>query len=83
MSKDWLELTEEQRLWTVRNDNLNIADRPEDITCPWCSQKQSLEYDDVSYKDDAHNDHVCYHCNKTFTIRTFAMIVTGKHTWSL
>lgn len=67
---DWLDLTQEQRLWTLSNDNLEIADSPEEITCPWCNEKQNFDYVDVSYEDDYHGDYECVECGKTFTVQT-------------
>lgn len=68
MSK-WLDLTEEQRLWTIRNDNLNIADSPDEITCPWCDETQGFEGEDVGYEDDRNTDHKCGDCDKNFTVQ--------------
>lgn len=69
---EWLDLTEEQRLWTIRNDNSHYANSPEDIECPWCQTKQSLDYEDVSYDDDHTAEYECSNddCGKTFEVHT-------------
>lgn len=67
---DWLELTKEQRLWTIQNDNLDIADKPENIKCPWCNSLQGIEYEDANYTDDNYSEHTCESCDKTFEIQT-------------
>lgn len=71
MSK-WLELTKEQRLWTIRFDNSHYANTPEEIQCPWCSTKQQLDFEDVSYEDDDITTYECSYsdCGKKFDVHT-------------
>lgn len=70
MSSEWLQLTNDQQLWTIRNDNSHYADTPDDIQCPWCSAKQSLEHEDVSYEDDNTSEYECQECGKMFDVHT-------------
>lgn len=67
----WLDLTDEQKTYVVRHDNINFAYRPEKITCPWCDEEQTyLEWEDVSYNDDDFDERECSNCDKKFTIQT-------------
>ena len=75
---DWLDLNQEQRLWTIRNDNGHYASSPDDVHCPWCRTKQLLDFEDVSYEDDHIMTTTCWvdSCGKEFDIHT-----SVNYTW--
>lgn len=75
---NYLDLTQEQRLWVVRNDNADYADSPETIKCPWCDTVQNLDYEDVSYDDDNTATLTCWYdvCGKEFDVHT-----SVSYTW--
>ena len=65
----FLDLTKEQRLWVIRNDNHHSTSDTTEITCPWCDTKQNFDYDYVTYEDDSHSEHKCFYCEKEFMVR--------------
>lgn len=68
----YLDLNQEQRLWTIRNDHGHYASTPDDIHCPWCDTVQQLDFEDVSYKDDDTATFTCWvdTCGKEFDVHT-------------
>jgi len=67
---NFLDLTEDERRRYHRLQNSYMTSDTQDIQCPWCNQKQGLEWDDVSYEDDANTERQCDYCGKTFDIHT-------------
>ena len=67
---NWLDLTKEQQLWIIRNDNSHSADTPEDITCPWCNAEQNFDFESVNYNDDHNEEYECVECEKKFDVHT-------------
>lgn len=43
----------------------------EELTCPYCSHKFKVDYEDLSWHDGDVEDKICRQCDKTFEVHTY------------
>lgn len=70
MSKTYLDLTPEERKKYIEVENCNSWDDVQEVCCPFCNEQQGLDWEDVSYEEDASTCYNCGDCGKAFNIHT-------------